>query len=74
VNPDERERLAVVETRLNNFEAMLGRIDDRTKTLTDAYMMGKGAWKAAMKIGGLALLIAGASAWVIDHLPQWLKG
>jgi hypothetical protein len=74
VNIDERERLAVVETRLNNFEAMLGRIDDRTKTLADAYMMGKGAWKAAMKIGGLALLIAGAGAWVIDHLPQWLKG
>jgi hypothetical protein len=77
VNADEQRRLAVVETRLDNFEEMLGRIDKRTETLADAYTMGKGAWKAAMKIGGMALLIAAAGAWLIDHLPnlpQWLKG
>ena len=68
------ERLAVLETQMAAMAASVERIDERTETLADAYTMGKGAWKMAMKIGGVMLLTAGAVAWLVDHVPQWMRG
>jgi hypothetical protein len=68
------ERLAVLETEMAGIKAAVGRIDERTATLAEAYTMGKGAWKATMKIGAVIIGIIGGIAWLLDHLPQWLKG
>lgn len=68
------ERLTALETEMRFNRETLSRIDARTATLAEAYTMGKGAWKATMKIGAVVLGIIGGAAWLIDHLPQWIKG
>lgn len=70
----EGERIAVLETQMEGMMDAVKRIDARTATLADAYTMGKGAWKATMKIGAVVVGILGGVAWLADHLPQWLRG
>lgn len=68
------ERIAVLETQMASMTEAVGRIDERTEKLAEAYTMGRGMWKATMKIGAVILGILGGITWLLDHLPQWLRG
>ncbi len=67
--PGTLERdVGAIEARLDNLEKWMADIDRKVDRLLAAAAMGKGAWWATLKIGGLLILIAGAGAWVFDHL------
>lgn len=64
------ERVAVVENQVKQNRASLERIEGKVDQLIAASNMGKGAWWALMRVGGLMLLVAGAVAWMWDHVPK----
>jgi len=68
MTPDERDRLAKVETRMDGIEAWLREIHADQKKMLAAMNMGKGAWWAAVKICGLLVMAAGALAWLYDRV------
>lgn len=68
MNPRERERLARVEQKVADMEPWLREIDDKLDRLIAAANMGQGAWWAALKLGGLLVLAAGAVAWLYDRV------
>ena len=55
------------ETR-ETIEPWLREIDDKLDRLIAAANMGKGAWWAMLKLGGLLTLIAGGFAWLYDRV------
>lgn len=67
MTPDERDRLAKVEQKVADMEPWLRDIDDKLDRLIAAANMGKGAWWALLKLGGLLVLIAGAIGWLYDR-------
>jgi hypothetical protein len=68
MNPKERERLARVEQKVADMEPWLREIDDKLDRLIAAANMGKGAWWAVLKLGGLLVLATGAVAWLYDRV------
>jgi hypothetical protein len=67
VGMTERE-IGELEARIRNVELWLESVDRKVDRLLEAAAMGKGAWWATLKIGGLLVLLAAAGAWVFDHL------
>jgi hypothetical protein len=59
--------------RLDAIERDLALIKERLDVLTEAFNMGKGAFRSMAKLGGLLLVLAAGLAWLIDHLPAWLS-
>ena len=68
MNARERERLARVEQKVADMEPWLREIDDKLDRLIAAANMGRGAWWAVLKLGGVLVLAAGALAWLHDRL------
>ena len=64
------ERLAVLETKMAAVTEDLEEIKADLKALLAAANMGKGAWWVSVKIGAFILTLAGALAWIYDHLPR----
>lgn len=62
------ERLARLETRVDGTDAWLGKIDEKVDRLLTAAAMGKGAWWAILRVGGLIVLALGAVGWILDHV------
>ena len=53
---------------MDNVERDLTKIDGNLEKLTEAAYMGKGAWWAVVKFGGMLVLFAGALAWTWDRV------
>lgn len=68
------ERVARLEQRADDKDAVLLRMEGKLDTLLTAFNMGKGAWKATMKIGAIAVLLAGAFSWFWQYVLSPLIG
>lgn len=80
--PDEYRRLGAVEQRLaiseerdrvaderaRTTDARLDRMENKIDTLLEAMNMGKGAWKAFLKLGALLVAVLGAAAWAWQNI------
>lgn len=62
------EKIGALDARMDNIEGWVEKIDGNVENLTDAANMGRGAWWATVKIGGVLMLLAGAAAWVWERL------
>lgn len=67
------ERVAVLENEVEHLKAdlaeMKAQLEAANRKLDDlvaAANMGKGAWWASVKIGGLIIGVMGAAAWLIE--------
>jgi hypothetical protein len=72
MTPQERERLVKVEERVANISDDLADISEKLDRLIAAANMGKGAWLAVLRLGGVLVVLGGAIGWVTDHW-SWLK-
>lgn len=70
-------RIAVLEVEvkhlkddIDELKTQLASANAKLDQLVSAFNMGKGAWWSAMKIGGFIVMIMGALAWIVDHLPK----
>ncbi|HEX9668791.1 MAG TPA: hypothetical protein VGC93_04840 [Thermoanaerobaculia bacterium] len=61
---DLYERLGALHARMDNVERRIEKIDANVERLAAAAQMGRGAWWAATKLGGLLLLAMGALGWL----------
>lgn len=70
MTPDERDRLARLEAEHRTLKEWTESIDKKVDRLLEAASMGKGAWWAMLRVGGLMVLVATAGAWIFDHFPR----
>jgi hypothetical protein len=63
------ERIAALEARVNGLEEWLKDIDAKLDQLIAVANMGKGAWWAMLKVGGLISIVIGAVVWLWQHIP-----
>lgn len=61
------QKIGALDARMDNVERSVEKIDGNVEQLTEAANMGRGAWWAALKIGGV-LVMAAAAAWVWERL------
>lgn len=64
------ERIARLEARTDGIDAWLKSIDEKVDRLLTAADMGRGAWWAILRVGGVVLLIVTAAGWLFDRLPS----
>lgn len=74
MTPDERDRLAKVETKVEAIERMLAEMDGKLDTVVSAATFSRGALWAALKIGGFALVVIAALGWAWDRFKQLMGG
>ncbi len=74
VTPDERDRLAKVETKVEAIERMLSEMDGKLDTVVSAATFSRGALWAALKIGGFMLVVVAALGWAWDRFKQLMGG
>ena len=58
------EKIGALDARMDNVERSVEKIDGNVERLTRAANMGRGAWWAALKIGGVLVMAVAAAAWV----------
>ncbi len=58
------ERIGALVARMDNVERRIEKIDANVERLAMAAHMGRGAWWAATKLGGLMLIVVGAAHWL----------
>lgn len=61
------KRVAVLEAQYDALRAELHAANEKLDTLLRITAMGRGAWMALMKVGGVLAVFAGAAAWLWDH-------
>lgn len=59
--------------RMTGIERRLEKMDEKLDGLVATANMGKGALWAALKIGGLVVLVLGAVGWVADRWSKIVK-
>lgn len=69
MTPEERDRLARLETHYEHLTGKVDVIDEKVDQLLKAAAMGQGAWWALLKVGGVLSIVASAAVWVYNHLP-----
>ncbi len=74
MTPDERDRLAKVEVKVEAIEKMLSEMDGKLDTVVSAASFGRGALWAALKIGGFAVLVIAAGGWLWDRAKHLMGG
>jgi hypothetical protein len=62
------ERRGITDKKLDSIDRRLGEHGNRLRKVEDVANMGRGAWWAILKIGGLLTLAAGAAAWVWNQI------
>lgn len=67
MTPEERDRLAKVETKVEGLDDWLRSIDAKLEELRVAAHMGQGAWLLLLKLGGMIVVIGGAATWLFDR-------
>jgi hypothetical protein len=73
MTPDERDRLARLETVVQGMGEAHERMEAKLDQILAAAAMGKGAWLLLTKQGAVLLLILAAAGWVGDRLHWWPK-
>jgi hypothetical protein len=68
MSPPE-ERIARLEERVRVQDEWLRSIDEKVDRLLAAAAMGRGAWWAVLRVGGFAVLVVTAAAWLFDRIP-----
>lgn len=68
MTPEERERLARLETNYQHISGKVDTMDGKLDQILTAAAMGKGAWWALLRFGGVLTLALGAGAWAYEHL------
>jgi hypothetical protein len=64
------ERIAKLEAKVEGVESWVKSIDEKMDKLLEAAAMGKGAWWAILKVGGIAVALASAGAWIWSNFPK----
>ncbi len=67
MTPEERDRLAKLEVKVAGITGELASISSKLDQLIAAANMGKGAWWAVLRLGGLLVVAGSACGWVIGH-------
>jgi hypothetical protein len=70
VTPEERDRLARAEIEVRMLSRSLGEMNRKLDQLVAAANMGKGAWWLLLRLGGVLVVLAGVTGWVLDHLGR----
>lgn len=70
---DNDKDIGRLEGRVDALEGWMRSIDGKVDQLLEAAHMGRGAWFAIVKVGGVMVLACGAFAWLWDHLPKGVK-
>lgn len=73
MNEHERDRLTKLEVTSTQMAQDIHQIRLTVEHLREAFNMGRGAAFAVVKLGGLLLGVIALVAWVMEHLPAWLK-
>lgn len=60
--------IGALQARVDQLESSVRVIDQKLDRLLTAANMGRGAWWALMKLGGLFVLTAGAAGWLYQQL------
>jgi hypothetical protein len=67
MTPEERDRLARLEEKVAGITGELASISGKLDQLIAAANMGKGAWWAVLRLGGLLVVTGSACGWVLGH-------
>lgn len=59
-----------LQARTAALEKWVHDIDGKLDRLLEAAAMGRGAWWAIIKIGGIAVAVTAAAGWIFDHLKR----
>ena len=70
MKPDERDRLARLEQRVEGLDSWMKSIDAKLDEVREAAHMGQGAWAISLRLGGFILAVCAALAWLFDRLPH----
>ena len=62
------ERIAKLEAKLEGMEAWVKSIDEKMDKLLEAAAMGRGAWWAILKVGGIGVVLVSAAAWIWSNI------
>jgi len=70
MTPEERDRLAKVEQKLESQDDWLRSIARDVGEIKEAAHMGRGAWLFLLRLGAVLTALAAAGAWIFDRLPH----
>ena len=70
MTPEERDRLAKVETKIEGLDDWMRSISDDVKELRRVAHVGQGAFALFLKIGAVTAALAGAAAWLFDKFHK----
>ncbi|MFO1080868.1 MAG: hypothetical protein U1E23_09610 [Reyranellaceae bacterium] len=68
MTPDERDRLAKLEQKVEGLDAWMRSIDGKLDDVRQAAHMGRGALALALRIGAVIVAVCAAGAWVFDRI------
>jgi hypothetical protein len=71
VTSEERDRLARAEIEVRMLSRSLGEMNRKLDQLVAAANMGKGAWWLLLRLGGVLVVLVGATGWVLEHLGRF---
>jgi hypothetical protein len=72
MTPEERDRLARLETVVQSMSEAHERMEAKLDKLLAAAAMGRGAWMLLTKQGMVLLLLLSGIAWLGDRLHWWM--
>lgn len=70
---DQAKDIGALQADMANVKKQLGEMDAKLDALVSAANMGKGAWWASVKVGGIIVTVLGGLAWAWQHLPHPLN-
>ncbi|HMS45824.1 MAG TPA: hypothetical protein PKC68_08700 [Alphaproteobacteria bacterium] len=70
---NERDRLTRLEVTSHQMAQDIHQIRLTVEQLREAFNMGRGAAYALVKLGSVVIAFLAMIAWILDHLPAWLK-
>jgi hypothetical protein len=67
---DQAKDIGALQADMANIKATVSEMDRKLDELVSAANMGKGAWWASVKVGGVIVTILAAFAWIWQHVPH----
>lgn len=66
-------RAAIAEERDRVADERMDRLEKKIDQMLQAAAMGKGAWWAITKLGGILVMLIMAGGWAADHFGWWKR-